>query len=146
MEYREDQDIRINNIQARGFITKGNLILLMFRRKNGEEYYTFPGGHMRKDEKPAQTAEREIEEETTIKVKKLRYAYEIVNDTNKKVEKEYYFTGIWESGEPTLSGEESRRASEDNYYKPLWVEIKQIDKLMLYPDHAKQWVINHLGH
>ena len=143
MEYREDQDIRINNIQSRAFIIKGNKILVMFRRKNGEEYYVFPGGHMQQGEKPEQTALREVEEETTIKCKNLKPAYEVNDYISGKEKKEYYFIGEWFSGTPTLSGEESRRTSSDNYYEPKWVEIQDIAKLLVYPAQAKEWILEY---
>lgn len=145
MEYREDADIRVNNKQCRGIILKGDKVLVMFRRKNGEEYYTFPGGHMRKGEEPVDTAKRELFEETTVKVKDLDLAYEFFNYAKpKKTEVDYYFVGYWDSGRPTLSGEESRRATEDNYYEPMWVKVGNISELILYPLAAKEWVIDSL--
>lgn len=102
MKNIEDSDVRNDDSQARGIIVKENKVLLMFRRRDGREYYVFPGGHMRYGEKPIDTATREIEEETTIKVKNLKLAYEVVNESNSQ-EREYYFVGEWDSGEPTLS-------------------------------------------
>ena len=141
MDYREDEDIRNKDIQSRGIILKDDKVLVIFRRKNGEEYYVFPGGHMREGETPVETAIREIEEETTVIVKDLELAFEFFNYVKpKKVMKDYYFVGYWKSGEPLLSGEESRRVSEDNYYEPMWIPIKEILNLTLYPLMAKEWV------
>ncbi|MFA7654665.1 NUDIX domain-containing protein [Candidatus Dojkabacteria bacterium] len=140
-EYREDADLRINEIQSRGIILKGNDILVMFRRKEGREYYTFPGGHMRKGETPLENARREVEEETTITVKDLQIALEYTNYVNpKKEKKEYYFVGYWDSGTPTLSGEESRRANENDYFEPMWIPISKINTLNLCPAIAKEWI------
>lgn len=146
MEYREDANVRLSNIQSRGIILKKDKVLVMFRIKNGDGYYTFPGGHMRKGEEPIDTAVREIEEETTIKVKDMELAFEFKNYVKKKkVESEYYFVGKWKSGVPMLSGEESRRANEDDYYQPMWVPIDEIFELILYPLMAKEWVMEYLG-
>jgi 8-oxo-dGTP pyrophosphatase MutT (NUDIX family) len=98
---------------------------------------------MRNYEKPIDTAIREIYEETTIKVKNLKPAYDQIIHT-KPEQRDYYFVGHWESGEPTLSGEESRRCSEENFYKPMWVDISEVTKLELYPEAAKEWVNNYL--
>jgi 8-oxo-dGTP pyrophosphatase MutT (NUDIX family) len=141
MKNIEDADVRINNIQARGIILKEDKVLVMYRIKHGEEYYVFPGGHMRKGEKPIETAVREIEEETTIKVKDMKLAFECTNYIKpKKVLKDYFFLGYWESGEPVLSGEESRGNDDSNFYEPMWIPIKSISKLTLYPAMAREWI------
>lgn len=145
MEYREDADVRLNNIQSRGIILKEDKVLVMFRIKKGNGYYVFPGGHMRKGETPVDTAVREIEEETTIKVKNMELCFEFKNYVKKnKKHVDYYFVGEWKSGIPTLSGEESRRADKDNYFQPMWVSIDEIPELVLYPLAAKEWVIEYL--
>ena len=101
MEFREDANIRINNIQARGIILKGDKALVMFRIKNGEEYYVFPGGHMEIGETPKETATREIKEETTIEVNNLKLVFEFKNYVKREdIQEEYYFVGKWKSGEP----------------------------------------------
>jgi len=141
MSYKEDADIRINDIQSRGIILKGDNILVIFRKKDGEEYYVFPGGHMRKGETPLENAVREIEEETTIKVKDMEMAFEFRNYVKpNKVKIDYYFVGYWESGEPILSGEESRRDHTNDYYEPMWVPIKDIPNLTCYTGAAKEWI------
>jgi ADP-ribose pyrophosphatase YjhB (NUDIX family) len=101
MEYREDADVRINDIESRGIILKDENVLVMFRRKDGYEYYTFPGGHMREGETPLQTVLREIEEETTVVAKDLVKVIEY-SETVKREKKQYYFFGKWNSGEPVF--------------------------------------------
>jgi 8-oxo-dGTP pyrophosphatase MutT (NUDIX family) len=137
--FREDQDIRINNKQCRGIIFKGNKILLIKRLKHKERYYVFPGGHMQNGEEPMDTALREIEEETTIKATDLKLAFE-VQDYLPKQRNEYYFIGKWKSGTPKLSGEESRRNTKDNFSEPMWIEISKIKKLNILPGKAKEWI------
>ena len=145
MKNIEDADVRINNIQARGIILKENNVLIMHRIKEGKEYYVFPGGHMREGEKPLETAIREIEEETTIKAKDMRLAFESTNYVKpKKVLKDYFFVGYWKSGEPILSGEESRSNDKSNFYEPMWIPIKKISELTLYPAMAKEWIEEYL--
>jgi 8-oxo-dGTP pyrophosphatase MutT (NUDIX family) len=141
MKNIEDADLRINNIQARGIVLKDNYVLIMHRIKNGEEYYVFPGGHMRKGEEPLETAIREIEEETTIKVKDMKLAFESSNYIKpKKILKDYFFVGYWDSGEPILSGEESRGNDSNNFYEPMWIPREELLNLKLYPAIAKEWL------
>jgi len=141
MNYREDADVRINEIQSRGIILKEDYVLLMFRRKDGDEYYVFPGGHMREGETPLENAIREIEEETTIKVKDMELAFEFKNYVKpNKVKTDYYFVGYWKSRNPVLSGEESRRVNDDDFYKPMWIKLEDIKNLTLYPSMAKEWL------
>jgi 8-oxo-dGTP diphosphatase len=142
-DYREDADIRNDYFQCRGIIVKDDKVLVMFRRKKGEEYYVFPGGHMREGEKPVDTAIREVEEETTIKVKNLKPAYDFINYITPE-HRDYYFVGEWLSGDPTLSGEESRRCTEENYYEPMWIEIERVGDINLYPRAAREWVVDYL--
>lgn len=141
MDYKEDANVRVNDIQSRGIILKDDMVLVMYRKKDGEEYYVFPGGHMREDETPLENAVREIEEETTIIVKDIELAFEIRNYVKpNKIKVDYYFVGYWKSGEPVLSGEESRRDHTNDYYEPMWVSITEIPKLTLYTAAAKEWV------
>jgi 8-oxo-dGTP pyrophosphatase MutT (NUDIX family) len=141
MDYREDADIRINNKQARGFVINGDTVLIMFRRKNGYEYYVFPGGHMQKVESPEDTVKREVEEETTVKCIVTKKAYEYVNYQSLEPEFEYYFLCKYISGNPTLSGEETRRSNENNYFKPMWIEISRLSEINILPLAAKAWII-----
>lgn len=146
MAYREDQDVRVDNIQSRGIIFKGDKVLIMFRRHKGIEYYVFPGGHMREGETPLENATREIFEETTIKVKDMELAFSFKNYAKpKKIEEEYYFIGYWESSDPVISGEESRRMTEDNYFEPMWIDIGELLNKTLYPAMAKEWLEVSLG-
>jgi 8-oxo-dGTP pyrophosphatase MutT (NUDIX family) len=145
MDFREDSDIRINNIQARCFVTKDDKILIMFRRKNGKEYYVFPGGHMQKGEMPEQTVIREVEEETTVKCKIIKLAYELTDYSTAASEKEYYYLCEWVSGEPSLSGEESRRSNNLNFYEPKWVNKAQILSLLIYPKYAQEWILRYFN-
>lgn len=160
MDYldREDTDFRINNKECRAAIIKDDEILLMFRRKEGVEYYVFPGGHMQIGETPEDTIIREIYEETGVTVTKLRPAYEAKNyekcikktlsmdeipnrkDCTEKILYHYFFLCKWSSGEPRLVGEELRRCTKDNFFEPRWVKLSDMLKLEVYPYSAKGWL------
>lgn len=142
-DFKEDAEVRNNNFECRGIILKDDKVLVMYRRRKGHEYHVFPGGHMRYGEKPVDTAIREINEETTVEVSNLRPAFDFQNHLRKE-KRAYYFVGDWKSGEPTLSGEESRRCTEENFYKPMWVGTEDIKDLTVYPLFAKEWFVDWL--
>lgn len=144
MVFNEDQSIRIENIQSRGFVVKGDSILIMYRKRNGEEYYVFPGGHMQEGETPEETTIREVEEETTIKCTIQKKAYEITDYSNDNPQIQHFYICDYVSGEPELSGEESRRSTSENFFKPMWVKLIEIYKLKIYPAQSKEWVIKNL--
>ena len=51
-------------------IVNDSKVLLMHRKKEGREYWVFPGGGVEKDETSEQAAKREVLEETSLKVMK----------------------------------------------------------------------------
>lgn len=138
--FREDQNVRLNHQQARGIVIHERKLLVMFRRNNDEEYYVLPGGHLRIDESPERACVREIKEETTIKVKIEKILYEITDNTKNKPRKEYYFLCQYVSGTPTLSGEESRRNTESDYYQPQWITLESLELGVFYPLFLKEWI------
>jgi 8-oxo-dGTP pyrophosphatase MutT (NUDIX family) len=97
---------------------------------------------MRNYEEPIDTAIREIMEETTIEISDLKPAYTLIFHSEPE-QIDYYFTGKWVSGIPTLSGEESRAVCEENYYEPMWIDISEIPDLNLFPRAAKEWFLNY---
>ena len=115
----------------------------MYRRKDGYEYYVFPGGHMRIGEEPIQTAQREVFEETTIRISNIKPVFELKTPLGDKIAMDYYFIAKWESGDPILSGEESRESNEQNYYEPMWVNLDDIEGMNILPLYAKEWFLEH---
>jgi 8-oxo-dGTP diphosphatase len=56
-------------IRAVAILIKDSQILLMWRNKEGKEYWTFPGGGVEGDEKYEDAVIRELGEETTVEGK-----------------------------------------------------------------------------
>lgn len=77
----------IQSTRAVGIVIKDSQILLMRRVDLGNEYYTFPGGGVEKEETIEEAVIRELAEETTLKVeiKKLLYIHEY------KHSQQYYY-------------------------------------------------------
>jgi 8-oxo-dGTP pyrophosphatase MutT (NUDIX family) len=107
----------------------------MYRKKNNHIYYTYPGGTVEKDETPEIAAQREIFEETSIRVavEKLLYQVDIYSKASAK--REYFYLCTYIDGTPQLlpNSIESMRLSEKNFYKPLWIPLEKLPQLKLYP-------------
>jgi len=131
----------MNRIRAVGIIVKNGKVLLMHRIKHGKEYYVFPGGGVEEGETAEQALLREINEETSleIKIEKLLYHHIYDNDTE-----QFFYLCSYISGEPKLgNGNESRAMakSTENFYNPIWYEIKKLPELLLYPQEIRDWFI-----
>lgn len=79
--------------------------VLLGRRKgsHGEGEYAFPGGHMEYMESFAETAKREVKEETGLEVENIRFVC-LVN-LKKYAPKHYVHIGLvadWEDGQPKV--------------------------------------------
>ena len=119
--------------RAAGIVIRDREVLLIHRFKEGAEYYIFPGGGVEYGESPEQTVARELEEETLIKVAIDKLVYTAKLETTSH----YYFLCKYISGHPKLSPNSIEKIlmkkDKTNYYKPLWVELKDIKNLTLYP-------------
>lgn len=79
--------------------------VMLGRRKgsHGEGEYAFPGGHMKYMESFAETAKREVKEETGLEVENIRFVC-LVN-LKKYAPKHYVHIGLvadWKNGQPKV--------------------------------------------
>ncbi len=123
-----------------GIIIKNNSILLVYRKKEGKEYYVFPGGGVEDNENNKQSLIRELSEETSVEISidKLLYKH------NYESSKQYYYLCSYVSGNPKLrkdSVEKARNEKGMDLYKPLWINIKKLPKLLVYPLEIRDWLI-----
>lgn len=135
---------RETNVRAAGIVIKKDRILLVWRKRNGREYYVFPGGGVEKKEKKEHAVLRELEEETTVKVKVRKLLYKTVDQTKLK---QYFYLCQFIKGKPTLSDgviEAERQRTGKNLYKPQWIPFKKISKLYLYPLKVRDSLIEDL--
>ena len=73
----------------------------VIKRKDYQEYYTFPGGGLEENETPQEGVIREIEEEFGIKVKVIKKLYEIKSEKFNQLEIFYlceYISGTFGTG------------------------------------------------
>ena len=87
--------------RAVGVIVKNDKVLLMRRIKDGQEYYVFPGGGVKKGESTETAIIREIKEELSLDAKIDKLLFEIENQDRQ----EYYYLIKEFSGQPQLGGE-----------------------------------------
>ena len=132
----------MKRIRAVAIIVNNGKILLMHRINNGKEYYVFPGGGVENGETVEQAVLREVQEETSLKVKieKLLYHHILDDDTE-----QFFYLCRYVSGEPKLGdGNEARDMVESNvnFYNPIWYEIKSLPQLLLYPLEIRDWFID----
>lgn len=122
-------------VRAVAVIVKNNKVALIHRKKEGRDYWVFPGGGVENGETPEDAAVREVKEELSIdcKVVKLFFSVESYPGGNK----DPYFLCTTEDNEIELGGPEKQRQSKENWYSPQWVELEKVKHLNLLPETAK---------
>jgi len=121
-------------IRASAIIIRDNRILLIHRRKEGREYWVFPGGGIEEGETGEETVLREVKEETGLIGENPKLAFV---DFNVNAEHPFYFVAVKEEG-VKLGGPEAERNSKNDWYQPEWVELRVIKGLNLLPESAKE--------
>jgi len=129
------------SIRAVGIVIKKDKVLLMWRKNEGKEYYTFPGGGVEEKESVEDAVVRELKEETSTenKIIKLLYHHHLINDGDQYFYLCQYLSGKTEIGKNSEEAREMK--SGQNLFKPLWASIKELDKLLLYPLEVRDWLI-----
>lgn len=118
-------------------------VLLMHRIKNGEEYWTFPGGGVEEGETIEQAVLREVEEETTMQTKISQLLYVHHYETSDQ----YYYLCQYLGGEPILGDSIEKERMEkktSQVYEPNWFDVKDLEKMLLYPLEIRDWLIEDL--
>jgi len=145
---------KIISERAAAFIIKDASVLLMYRKKNGREYYCIPGGMVEHGETPDEAARREVKEETNLDVKteKILLTFErkiyddgevaLYHEKSGGLVREYFFLAEDIVGKEKLGGPELERQSERNFYQLQWISLADIDKIKLLPARAKEALIN----
>ena len=131
-----------------GIILMQGGIALMHRkdvkkRKDFQEYYTFPGGGLEEGETPEEGTIREIKEEFGIDVKINRKLYEMVSE--KFNQKEIFYLCEYIGGEfGTGTGPEfsnNPKYIDSGKYLPEIIKIEDVENIFLLPDNIKNLFI-----
>lgn len=139
-------------VRSAGIVLHNDSLLVMFRRKNGREYYTFPGGMIEEEESPEAAVVREIKEETTIDIAVERLCYELrrPDDPSYQAAREYFFLCTYERGEPALAEESIERKINDlehNFFEPRWIPIADLKgNIPLFPTEIATQLFHDLEH
>lgn len=131
-----------------GIILMQGGIALMHRkdvkkRKDFQEYYTFPGGGLEEGETPEEGTIREIKEEFGIDVKINRKLYEMVSE--KFNQKEIFYLCEYIGGEfGTGTGPEfsnDPKYIDSGKYLPEIIKIEDLENIFLLPENIKNLFI-----
>ena len=111
----------------------GDRILLVKHSKGGKEYWVLPGGGVEEGESLADTAVREIKEETNleIKVKTLVFVSEAIPSDKHRHVIDFFFTG------EILSGE-IKKGDEEILKDIKFFPISALSEIEFYPDIRKE--------
>lgn len=131
-----------------GICIKNESVLLIHRinkeKDFNQEYFVFPGGQVEDDESIEDTLMREFKESSiTVGIGELFYSTE--EDINE--EADYYYLCDYVMGEPALSEESKESALMENgkqMYTPMWVPLRELDELIVYPETVKSRVLEEL--
>lgn len=125
--------------------TVDDKILMIHRKRDGEEYYIVPGGGVEDGETVEEAAYREADEETGLEIElgellwKRPFSTPMGNGTIiDQMEYAYLITQF--SGTPVLTGPEFHRQSETNQYSLEWMSLADFPNRVVYPsgtDKAK---------
>lgn len=118
-------------------IINDHKILLLFRRRQGKEYFVFPGGGVEDGESSEEALRREIKEELNLDYAEAEKFFEFENEISNQKQREtfYLLSGI--SGNPELGGPEIKRQAEDNYYEIVYLTKKEFIDSNILPKSAK---------
>lgn len=131
-----------------GICIKDESVLLIYRinkeKDFNQEYFVFPGGQVEGDESIEDTLMREFKESSiTARIGELFYSTEEdIND-----EADYYYLCDYVLGEPSVSQQSKERElmeSGNQVYTPMWVPLRELDELIVYPETVKNKVIEEL--
>ncbi|MDD3647385.1 MAG: NUDIX domain-containing protein [Candidatus Dojkabacteria bacterium] len=141
-KHAQDENLRVEGTRYSGIVIVDDEILLMFRRKDGRQYYTLPGGHKRRGELDNETVRREIFEETGIRVEVGQIVLDFKNDFTNQQDK-IFLCSAKKKTRPRLLGEEKDYSCQNNYYKPMWVRVEEASNLInMYPEEARNWLMS----
>lgn len=112
----------------------------VIKRKDFQEYYTFPGGGLEENETPEEGVIREVKEEFGINIKVIKKLYEIQSD--KFNQKEIFFLCRYVSGDfgtgigPEFSNDP--RYADCGEYIPEIIDKGVIKDILLLPELARE--------
>lgn len=139
------RSVKMKRIRVAGIIPMEDGFAFMHRvgvvkRKDYQEYYTFPGGGLEEGETPEEGTIREIKEEFGINVRVVKKLYEM--DSEKFNQKEIFYLCEYIDGEfGTGNGPEFNndpKYADCGKYLPEIIKREEIENLLLLPLEIKE--------
>ena len=138
----------MNRIRVAGIVPLKNGFAFMHRkdvikRKDFQDYYTFPGGGLEEGETLEEGTIREIKEEFGINVKIVKKLYEMKSE--KFNQEEYFFLCEYIDGEfGTGNGPEYNndpKYIDSGKYIPEIINREDVEKILLLPIEIKEKLV-----
>jgi inorganic pyrophosphatase len=120
-------------------INKGK-VLLLYRFKDGKEYYAVPGGGIEPGETEETAAVREIKEETGLDIT----LGEKIGTLELDGETQHLYLTKSFRGEPKLGSPERERQSPENVYRLEWIPLEKLSSINLR-EEIKDILFKHLS-
>jgi 8-oxo-dGTP diphosphatase len=130
---------------ARALVIKDDQILLMYRNKYNHEYYTLVGGEIEMNEDPVVALNREVFEETSLKIDQPRLIIE--ENAGPIYGYHYIYWCHYVEGEIGLrpeSIEQELNQNGQNIFKPIWLPVNKLEHTNLLPKELKLLLIDML--
>ena len=118
-----------------GVIIDRERIVLIHRKKEGREYWVFPGGGVEKGESLSGALKREVEEETGLLVKPVKLLYKYFRKDTGNFEF-FYLCKVIKNNPLIFTGPEKAR-NKDQLYAPEWVPLTNIPETNILPPKIK---------
>ena len=113
-------------ISSRAIIFKDNKVVLIYRKRDYQEYYVFPGGKVEDDETNEECVIRECKEELGIDIKPIKYIYEVKGPDFIQ----HFFLCEWISGVLGSGDKEEYDVNRQGGVQiPMLIDIESLKKL-----------------
>lgn len=124
-------------------ILKDDQLLVMRRKRDGQEYYAFLGGGPEGSETLEETAIRELKEETNLDIKLGPVLCEAEGWYDPKKWGSYYLCTEF-TGTPELGGPEKEKSCPENYFELAWLSLDEAQQVKLYPEEVLKTLLDSL--
>lgn len=111
-------------------IIEDGRLLLMHRVKPGKDYYSLPGGNIKRSETAAIACVRETREETGLNVWLVPGPLCVLESESRT---EHVFVAREHRGMLRLGGPELAKLSPDNLYELVWLDAEALERVKLRP-------------
>lgn len=128
---------------VRAIINRNNKLLVIKRNKFGEEYYTLPGGHVEMNETTSEAIDREIQEETGLKIDKKRLVF--IENAGNLYGVQHVYLCEDPGGEIEMhpdSDEAKINKLGQNTYTPMWLDLDKLPDITFRSENLKKAILN----